>query len=325
MKTIAIIDGVTTGAMFSADINSNFIELKSDITSGGTFVQVQTDWNAVAGLGVLLNKPSTFTPTAHIHSIANVTGLQTSLDGKSGTGHTHASLYAPLVHTHTQYSVTGHTHTSLYAPLVHIHTQYSATGHTHTIANITSLQSTLDGKSGTGHTHTGVYAIAAHTHAGVYEPVIPISGTTKYWRGDKTWQTLDKASVGLSNVLNVAPLNGDDIVTLLAPKTIRSTIVVLTQVGINTSWNAGLGSLYRLTLTGDTTLANPTNVVVGAIYQIEVNQNANGLHILSWGTNYKFPNGDQPIISLDPDSIDIITIYTKSATELLVTYVQNFI
>jgi hypothetical protein len=65
--------------------------------------------------------------------------------------------------------------------------------------------------------------------------------------------------------------------------------------------------------------------VAGAIYQIEVNQDNSGLWILSWGTNFKFPNGDKPIITLDGNASDIITIYAKSATELWVTYVQNFI
>lgn len=35
------------------------------------------------------------------------------------------------------------------------------------------------------------------------EPAITAGNTTQYWRGDKTWQTLDKSAVGLSNVLNV--------------------------------------------------------------------------------------------------------------------------
>lgn len=35
-----------------------------------------------------------------------------------------------------------------------------------------------------------------------------ISGTTsQYWRGDKSWQTLDKAAVGLSNVDNTSDAN----------------------------------------------------------------------------------------------------------------------
>lgn len=41
------------------------------------------DWSSV------LNKPSTFTPSAHTHAISDVTSLQTSLDGKANTSHTH--------------------------------------------------------------------------------------------------------------------------------------------------------------------------------------------------------------------------------------------
>ena len=49
------------------------------------------------------------------------------------------------------------------------------TGHTHTIANITSLQATLDTK----------------------EPTIASGTTGQYYRGDKTWQALNKAAVGV--------------------------------------------------------------------------------------------------------------------------------
>ena len=40
-------------------------------------------WNDVTG------KPATFTPSAHNHTIADVTNLQATLDGKSATSHTH--------------------------------------------------------------------------------------------------------------------------------------------------------------------------------------------------------------------------------------------
>lgn len=49
------------------------------------------------------------------------------------------------------------------------------TGHSHTIANITSLQATLDGK----------------------QPMIDTGTTAQYYRGDKTWATLDKAAVNV--------------------------------------------------------------------------------------------------------------------------------
>jgi len=63
-------------------------------------------WTGVTG------KPTTFTPSAHTHAIADVTNLQTELDGKA------------------------------------------ATNHTHSIANVTGLQTALDGKADDSHTHT---------------------------------------------------------------------------------------------------------------------------------------------------------------------------
>ena len=49
------------------------------------------------------------------------------------------------------------------------------TGHTHTIANITSLQTTLDAK----------------------QPLITAGTTSQYYRGDKTWATLDKTAANI--------------------------------------------------------------------------------------------------------------------------------
>jgi hypothetical protein len=51
--------------------------------------------------------PLTYAAIIHTHSIANVTGLQTALDGKSSTGHTHTGVYAPVVHTHPYSGLTG--------------------------------------------------------------------------------------------------------------------------------------------------------------------------------------------------------------------------
>jgi predicted lipoprotein len=39
------------------------------------------------------------------------------------------------------------------------------------------------------------------------EPTIAVGTITQYWRGDKTWQTLNKAAVGLSNVDNTSDAN----------------------------------------------------------------------------------------------------------------------
>ncbi len=91
----------------------------------------------------------------HSHAIADVTGLQTALDGKAASSHTHAIA-----------NVTG-LQTALDGK--------SATGHSHAIADTTGLQTALDGKASSVHGHTigdttGLQtaldgkAAAAHTH-----------------------------------------------------------------------------------------------------------------------------------------------------------------
>src|SRR5262245_18005982 len=57
-----------------------------------------------------------------------------------------------------------------------------------------------------------------------FEPSITAGLTTQYWRGDKSWQILDKATVGLGNVTNVQqqPLDGD--LTALSALTGTNTI-----------------------------------------------------------------------------------------------------
>ena len=69
---------------------------------------------------------------------------------------------------------------------------------TGTLSDQTDLQAALDGKSDIGHTHThsallGLdYASAGHTG---FEPTITAGTTAQYWRGDKTWQTLNTSVV----------------------------------------------------------------------------------------------------------------------------------
>lgn len=177
------------------------------VYTAGTATSVP--WSGVTG------KPSTFTPSAHTHTIANITGLQNALNGKANSSHTHSidnvtGLQSALDgkassgHTHSLFS--GETHFStgtykdpadgisaaikasggiaadvFYEGLTKLSDKYQAKGsyaaasHTHTIAQITNLQTTLDGKSNNGHSHaissvTGLQdalngkAASSHTH-----------------------------------------------------------------------------------------------------------------------------------------------------------------
>ncbi len=117
----------------------------------------------------------------HGHAIADVTGLQGELDGKSNVGHNHDLLYSPL----------GHNHDLLYSPLGHAHTIADITGlqsainlnlesalslksdvgHGHTLAEVTGLAAALALKSDVGHNHDLLYSPLGHNHDLLYSPL----------------------------------------------------------------------------------------------------------------------------------------------------------
>lgn len=70
-----------------------------------------------------------------------------------------------------------------------------------------------------------------------------VAGTTaQYWRGDKTWQTLDKTSVGLSNVNNVADAD--------------KPISTATQTALNAKQNTLVSGTSIKTVNGNTLLGS---------------------------------------------------------------------
>lgn len=97
-------------------------------------------WSEVTG------KPSTYAPSAHTHTIANVTGLQVALDGKAASNHTHA--YVPTSRTVNGKALSANI--SLTASDVGA----AASSHNHTIANVDGLQTALDGKAASSHNHS---------------------------------------------------------------------------------------------------------------------------------------------------------------------------
>lgn len=116
--------------------------------------------------------------SSHTHTIANVSGLQSALDGKAASSHgTHVSYSttAPVmdgtasVGTASTVARSDHKHPTdtsraAQADLDALETVVAgkaASSHTHTIANITNLQTTLDAKAASSHTHSAATTSAA--------------------------------------------------------------------------------------------------------------------------------------------------------------------
>lgn len=78
--------------------------------------------------------------------------------------------------------------------------------------------------------------------------------------------------------------------------------------GAAISWNLSSGGLAAVTLGGNRTLANPTNLAAG-IYILKVLQDAAGSRTLTYGTAYRFAGGVIPVLSSAGNAYDIITFF----------------
>jgi len=92
--------------------------------------------------------------------------------------------------------------------------------------------------------------------------------------------------------------------------------------GANISWDMSQGGFAYVTLAGNRTLDNPTNVKAGGNYKLKVTQDGTGTRTLSYGANFKFPGNVEPVLSSGAGDIDLLEFVAYSST---VIYLTNFI
>lgn len=184
-KKPLVVDGVPTATpeytgQMAVDTTGRRAFIAYDLTATGWQLIAAGEGGAggVVYWTDILGKPTTFAPTAHTHTMAEVDGLTAALDSKADVGTTTGgtvawvdvtgkpTTFAPTAHTHAIGDVTGlqgaldgkadNTDLAAYAPVNHVHnfadiankpTAYTPTAHTHGIADVTGLQAALDGKA----------------------------------------------------------------------------------------------------------------------------------------------------------------------------------
>lgn len=88
--------------------------------------------------------------------------------------------------------------------------------------------------------------------------------------------------------------------------------------------NAALSNVFRLTLTGNHTLSNPTNLTDDQPVLIEVIQDSTGGRLLSYGSMYSFPSSiGTPVLSTAPGDHDFILFRYNANTAVL--YCNGFV
>lgn len=96
----------------------------------------------------------------------------------------------------------------------------------------------------------------------------------------------------------------------------RGTPTSLTSSSASIAVNLALANNFSHTLTENTTLANPTNIVAGQCGTIVFTQHASAAKTLAFGSYWKFPGGTAPTLTTTLSAVDTMAYYVESSTRI---------
>lgn len=95
----------------------------------------------------------------------------------------------------------------------------------------------------------------------------------------------------------------------------RGAISALTD-GATITPNFALANNFSVTLGGNRTLANPTNLTAGQHGVIVITQDGTGSRTLAYGSYFKFPAGAAPTLTTTANAVDVLAYYVESTTRI---------
>jgi hypothetical protein len=96
----------------------------------------------------------------------------------------------------------------------------------------------------------------------------------------------------------------------------RGTVSALGNQSGTITLNMATANNISMTLTGSSTLANPTNLTAGQSGVIVVTQDGTGGRTLAFNSNWKFPGGTAPTLTTAANSVDVIAYYVESSSRI---------
>jgi len=123
-----------------------------------------------------------------------------------------------------------------------------------------------------------------------------------------------------------APSTG---VALLAQANVFTKAQSVTPVALadaaTIATDASLSNTFTVTLGGNRTLGNPTNLTNGCIYNWRIKQDATGSRTLAYGSKFKWPAGTAPVLTTTANAVDFISgQYFSDTDTILCTSLKAF-
>lgn len=90
-------------------------------------------------------------------------------------------------------------------------------------------------------------------------------------------------------------------------------------------WDLDQQPVSVIVLTGNPTIANPTNQVAGPLmlYRLTLVQDATGSRTVTWGSAYKFPGGVAPVLSTAANAVDELIFDSDGTNMRLVGFAKD--
>jgi len=132
--------------------------------------------------------------------------------------------------------------------------------------------------------------------------------------------TAQRATLGVEIGVDVQAYDADtaktDVVqTFTAAQ--RGSVTALTDAA-TIAVNFASSNFFSVTLNGNRTLANPSNIVAGQSGAIFITQDAvTGGRTLAYGTYWDFPGGITPTLSTATSAVDVLVYMVRSATSVV--------
>jgi hypothetical protein len=95
----------------------------------------------------------------------------------------------------------------------------------------------------------------------------------------------------------------------------RGAITALTD-GATITADFAVANNFSVTLGGNRTLANPTNLVAGQSGVIKITQDGTGSRTLAFGSYWDFAAGTAPTLTTTANAVDILAYYVDSTTNI---------
>ena len=103
----------------------------------------------------------------------------------------------------------------------------------------------------------------------------------------------------------------------------RGTITALTD-GTTITPDFAVTNNYSVTLGGNRTLANPTNITAGQSGAIFITQDGTGSRTLAFGSYWDFPAGTAPTLTTTANSVDLLVYTVRTTTSIQAQLIANF-